>query len=100
MWLHLNNIKGGMYVKKFLAVFLSLVMILPQFTLTAFASDEVTIYIDGQKMNFSQGAIVKNDRVLVPMREIFEKLNVIASDALAALFITLSSSIFLLEGFQ
>ncbi|MCI5969985.1 MAG: endo-1,4-beta-xylanase [Oscillospiraceae bacterium] len=62
-------------MKKFLAVFLSLVMILPQFTLTAFASDEVTIYIDGQKMNFSQGAIVKNDRVLVPMREIFEKLN-------------------------
>ena len=43
----------------------------------AYAQNEITVYIDGKKMDFSQPPIVIEDRTLVPMREVFETLGAV-----------------------
>lgn len=37
-------------------------------------SEDVSVYLDGNKLNFDSEPIIRNDRVLVPMRKIFESL--------------------------
>lgn len=44
-------------------------------SVTAFAYPPVTVYVDGEKLNFDQLPIIENDRTLVPMRKIFEALD-------------------------
>ena len=41
----------------------------------AFAHPPITVYVDGEKLNFDQPPIIRDDRTLVPMRKIFEALD-------------------------
>ena len=43
-------------------------------SITAAASGDISVYLNGVRMNFSEAPYMKNDRVMVPMRDIFEKL--------------------------
>ncbi|MBR6652733.1 MAG: copper amine oxidase N-terminal domain-containing protein, partial [Anaerotignum sp.] len=45
------------------------------FSVPAFAHPPITVYVDGEKLNFDQPPIIKEDRTLVPMRKIFEALD-------------------------
>ncbi len=59
--------------KKIMAGALALAMVMP--TSIAFADKEnVTVLLNGDKLNFDVAPIIKNDRTLVPMRAIFEAL--------------------------
>lgn len=40
----------------------------------ALTPDKVSVYINGELLTFDQNPIIESDRVLVPMRKIFEKL--------------------------
>lgn len=41
----------------------------------AFAHPLITVYVDGEQLNFDQPPIIQDDRTLVPMRKIFEALD-------------------------
>ena len=45
------------------------------FSVPVFAHPPITVYVDGEKLNFDQPPIIKEDRTLVPMRKIFEALD-------------------------
>ncbi|MDO4562893.1 MAG: copper amine oxidase N-terminal domain-containing protein [Clostridia bacterium] len=63
-------------MKRFLSVLLSAVLVFSIFPM-AFAEDEITVYLKGEKLEFPiQQPIIVNDRTLVPMRVIFEKMGV------------------------
>ena len=57
-------------MKKYL---LGLLLVL-LFCAPVFAHPPITVYVDGEKLNFDQPPIIKEDRTLVPMRKIFEAL--------------------------
>ncbi|MDD6215021.1 MAG: stalk domain-containing protein [Firmicutes bacterium] len=38
-------------------------------------TSEISIYVNGEKIEFDQAPVIKNDRLLVPLRDIFEALN-------------------------
>ena len=44
-------------------------------TSTALADENITVMLNGQAMDFDVAPIIQNDRVLVPMRAIFEELH-------------------------
>ena len=58
-------------MKKLLLGFLAALML----CVPAFAHPPITVYVDGEKLNFDQPPIIKDDRTLVPMRKIFEALD-------------------------
>jgi len=58
-------------MKKWLLGLLAALM----FCVPAFAHPPITVYVDGEKLNFDQPPIIKEDRTLVPMRKIFEALD-------------------------
>ncbi len=60
-------------MKKLLCVFLS-VFISLSYLVPVTADEEISVYIDGQKIDFDQPPVMVNDRVLVPMRAITEAL--------------------------
>ena len=59
--------------KKMLAGLLTAVM-LAAMPVAASAANDITVYVDGQKIVFDQPPVVQNGRTLVPMRAIFEAL--------------------------
>lgn len=58
-------------MKKYLLGFLAALMV----CVPVFAHPPITVYVDGEKLNFDQPPIIKEDRTLVPMRKIFEALD-------------------------
>ena len=58
--------------KIFFAVLAAAMLLL---SATASAEDNIKIMINGEELQCSPAAYVQNDRLLVPMRTIFEKLN-------------------------
>ncbi len=48
--------------------------VVPTVPVTVPASNEISVYVDGIKLEFDQKPIIENSRVLVPMRAIFEAL--------------------------
>ena len=44
------------------------------FCVPVFAHPPITVYVDGEKLNFDQPPIIREERTLVPMRKIFEAL--------------------------
>lgn len=54
------------------AAFLCALALLPA---TAFAEDDITVYVNNELLSFDQPPIIYNDRTMVPMRAIFERLN-------------------------
>ncbi len=59
-------------MKKLISVILTLAMLLPQAAIAA--DDEIKVLLDGERIEFDVQPIIVNDRVLVPMRAIFEAL--------------------------
>ena len=60
-------------MKKIIPIILSLTAVMS--TSTALAEENVTVMLNGQAMDFDVAPIIQNDRVLVPMRAIFEELH-------------------------
>ncbi len=60
-------------MKKIMPIILSLTAVMS--TSTALAEENITVMLNGQAMDFDVAPIIQNDRVLVPMRAIFEELN-------------------------
>lgn len=60
-------------MKKAILIMLSVAITL-FFVCPAGASEEISVYLDDQKIEFDQPPIVLNDRTLVPMRALFEAL--------------------------
>lgn len=58
------------YMKKLITLILTLFTI---FT-TAHASDEISVFIEGQRVEFDQPPVIIDGRTLVPMRALFEAL--------------------------
>lgn len=61
-------------MKKFLSLLICCVMILSIAPTISYASDEVSVYVDGQKVIFDVQPAIINGRTFVPMRKIFEAL--------------------------
>ena len=60
-------------MKKMIPIILSLTAVMS--TSTALAEENITVMLNGQAMDFDVAPIIQNDRVLVPMRAIFEELH-------------------------
>ena len=60
-------------MKKIIPIILSLTAVMS--TSTALAEKNITVMLNGQAMDFDVAPIIQNDRVLVPMRAIFEELH-------------------------
>lgn len=58
-------------MKKILCIILAVFAI---FTANVAAEDEIKVYIDGEQVEFDTPPVLLNDRTMVPMRAIFEKL--------------------------
>lgn len=58
-------------MKKIFALFCALAA----FAVTASAEEEITVLINGSRVAFDQPPIIVHDRTMVPMRAVFEKLN-------------------------
>lgn len=62
-------------MKKMLSIILTIVMLLSTVTALADYESDITVLVDGEKVEFDVQPIIENDRVLVPVRAIFEKLD-------------------------
>ena len=66
-----------MKIRKIISIFLTAVM-LSAFAgfgnYAVFAEDNITVTVNGNKLNFDQQPIIKDGRTLVPLRAIFEAL--------------------------
>ena len=51
---------------------LSFVLLISLFTVTAFADSPISVYLDGELLQFDVAPQTINDRTMVPMRKIFE----------------------------
>ncbi len=58
-------------MKKIISFLMILGMLLPS---AALAENEISVVMEGEKLVFDTVPVIKNDRVMVPMREIFEQL--------------------------
>lgn len=58
-------------MKKAVIVFFTIICM----TLTAYAADDISVYMNGERMSFEQEPIIRDDYTLVPFRAIFEKLD-------------------------
>lgn len=74
--LYLITERKDFAMKKLLAVLLASVML---FAVNACAEDEIKVYVDGEIMTFDTPPELINDRTMVPMRAIFEKLGATVS---------------------
>ena len=69
-----------MIMKKLTAVLLIVVMVFLQaFTIYADSAtpDEISVIVNGKKLEFDQPPVLLNDRTLVPVRAIFEELGAV-----------------------
>lgn len=66
--------KEGYFMKKLTALILTLIMAIGILPMGVTASENIYVTVDGATLNFDQPPIMQNDRVLVPMRLIFEAL--------------------------
>jgi serpin B len=62
-------------MKKMLSIILTIAMLLSTVTALADYESDITVLVDGEKVEFDVQPIIENDRVLVPVRAIFEKLD-------------------------
>lgn len=61
-------------MKRFLALLLVAVMSVMAFAFPASAANDVTVWIDGEPVEFDVPPQIINDRTMVPLRAIFEKI--------------------------
>ena len=61
-------------MKKFISILLSLTVLLSVASFHAMAAEEISVYVNGEKVVFDQQPVIQNSRTLVPMRAIVEKM--------------------------
>ena len=61
-------------MKRFLAVFIALVMLVSVFTFSIGATDGITVVLDGEVVTFDVPPQIINGRTMVPIRAVFEAL--------------------------
>ena len=61
-------------MKRFLVLLLSLTIILTAFSVPAYAEDEISVFVDGNKVTFDALPFIENGRTLVPIRAIAEAM--------------------------
>jgi len=61
-------------MKKFICFMLCAILALSMICTVSADADEITVLVNGEKVEFDVNPILENDRTLVPMRAIFEKL--------------------------
>lgn len=71
---HKIRIWRNLLMKKLTALILTLIMAIGILPISVSASENIYVTVDGATLNFDQPPIMQNDRVLVPMRLIFEAL--------------------------
>ena len=59
-------------MKKWWVVLLAILMLL-SYPSPSMASEDISVILDGKKLDFDVAPLLENDRVLVPLRTIFEK---------------------------
>ena len=59
-------------MKKFIALLVSAVLSFTVINSVMAENDEVTVTLNGEKLEFDVAPFIQNDRTLVPMRKIFE----------------------------
>lgn len=64
---------GVINMKK--TIILLIALILNTLMPSAFAENDITVYMNGEKMSFEQPPIIRDDSTLVPFRAIFESLD-------------------------
>ncbi|MDD4678835.1 MAG: beta-propeller domain-containing protein [Tissierellia bacterium] len=62
-----------MMKKTYKIILLTLILILC-FTVTAFAQDDIKVYVDNERVDFDVAPFVEKGRTLIPLRGVFEKL--------------------------
>lgn len=62
-------------MKRYFITSVSVLIMLCFVAFPVLAKDNIKVYLNQERMNFSETPYMKNDRVLVPMRDIFEQLN-------------------------
>ena len=62
-------------MKRIISLITCLFLLVSVFTFTTYAQDEIKIQIDGEYKTFDVSPVIISDRVLVPMRGIFETLD-------------------------
>lgn len=65
-------------LNKIIAVLAAITISVAGVPLSALANEEtseISVYVNGEKIEFDQEPVIKNDRLLVPFRAIFEALN-------------------------
>jgi serpin B len=70
-----KNFQEVNVMKKMLSIILTIAMLLSTVTALADYESDITVLVDGEKVEFDVQPIIENDRVLVPVRAIFEKLD-------------------------
>ena len=60
-------------MKKIISIILALTAVMSG--CTTLVEEKIKVTLDGQAMDFDVAPIIQNDRVLVPMRAIFEELH-------------------------
>ena len=61
-------------MKKLASLLFAIVMLILNCSPICYADDEITVYINGEKINFDVPPVIVDDRTLVPMRALFEAL--------------------------
>lgn len=66
-------IKGEIYMKRTVSIILAFVLVLT-ITTVCFAEENISVTLNGNKIEFASQPVMQNDRVLVPLRKIAESL--------------------------
>ncbi len=64
-------------MKKFLLIILTIIMIFQNISI--FAQKEISLYLDGEKIECNPSPVIINDRTMIPARALFEKMGATVS---------------------
>ena len=64
-------------MKKYISIILSIIMVLSAISISVTASEEISVYLNGEKLVFGQQPVIRNNRIIVPMRAILEKMETV-----------------------
>lgn len=64
-------------MKKYILILLCLIMAISAVSPSVMANEEISVYLNGEKLSFEQQPVIRNNRIIVPMRTILEKMETV-----------------------
>lgn len=61
-------------MKKILSILVGAIMLISMMCISVYADNEISVYLDGSKVEFDVKPLIINERTMVPIRAIFEKM--------------------------